>query len=161
MNKNISVILKGDNKMIDIDKIKEDLDEAFDGLIKGFNEQFEKSNKDFEKRSQEKLDRLLEEEQKNSKVTTSTLHSSKYLYSKYQITNKMEELEYGYFTSINMANNAKSYINTLDSAITELQEIIDDAEKESIRFIERINIDSMKKEVRRMKLAKYYLSNCE
>ena len=53
--------------MIDIDKIKEDLDETLDGLIKGFNEQFEKSNKDFEKRSQEKLDRLLEEEKKRFK----------------------------------------------------------------------------------------------
>ena len=50
-----------------LSKIKEDLDEAFDGLIKGFNEQFEKSNKDFEKRSQEKLDRLLEEEKKGFK----------------------------------------------------------------------------------------------
>ena len=50
-----------------LSKIKEDLDEAFDGLIKGFNEQLEKSNKDFEKRSQEKLDRLLEEEKKGFK----------------------------------------------------------------------------------------------
>ena len=53
--------------MVDVDKIKEDLDETLDGLIKGFNEQFEKSNKDFEKRSQEKLDRLLEEEKKIQK----------------------------------------------------------------------------------------------
>ena len=147
--------------MIDIDKIKEDLDEAFDGLIKGFNEQFEKSNKVFEKRSQEKLDRLLEEEKKDSKALSNIKSYSGYhLYSRYETTKKMEELGYEYFTAIHMANS-KSYINTLDTAITELQEIIDDAEKESIKFIERINIDSMKKEVRRMKLAKYYLSNCE
>ena len=151
--------------MSDIKSIA-NLDDSFTQLNKEFDDYFKKSSEEFKKKSERRVEEILKAEAKDSKVSSAYAANAGndgkgYLYSKYETTTNLQKIDMGYFVSIEMTYNKEENLKKLDKAIIDLQEIVEDAEKDSTLFIGKVKVDDLKKELKKLKLAKYYLSNCK